>query len=639
MKRRLFFLIFLISALPVALTAQTVNVCTGQVRTVVNTPSDEMTFGSDGTTLTINGKTYSISDIDSIYIDDATMDDNTVTVTYNGNSAEVVIAGNVANYVTATVSGANVTLLQSADLTEEITYTLQGSSSNGSLYMDGELKATFVLNGLTLTSADSAAINIRDGKRISVELAEGTVNTLEDASGGSQKACFMVNGHTEFKGAGSLYLTGNTGHAFWGDEYVELKKTTGTIVVNSAVKDGFNINQYLEVKGGTLKISGVGDDGIQVSLTDDADDEYNGQIIISGGTLDITVTAAASKGMKCEGQMSVSAGDITIKTTGNGTYDSTDKDVSGCAAIKADSLITIDGGTFTLTSTGTGGKGISSDTEIVINDGTFNITTTGKRYSYGSLTSSSKGIKADGNVTINGGDFTVTTSGGEGSEGIESKSTLYVTGGYIVCTSYDDALNASSSIRISGGNIYARSTTNDGIDSNGTIYISGGVVIACGATQPEGGIDVDNGTFSITGGTVIGLGGETSTPTSSVTTQPVIILSGSSYTQNSYITLNASDGTNILAFRVPTSYNQATLLLSHASLSTGSTYTISSGATVSGGTEWEGLTTDATVSGGTSVASLTLSSIVTTSGNTGGWGGGGGGGGGGGWGGGGGGRW
>ena len=639
MKRRLFFLIFLIAALPVTLTAQTVNVCTGQVRTVVNTPSDEMTFGSDGTTLTINGKTYSISDIDSIYIDDATMDDNTVTVTYNGNSAEVVIAGNVANYVTATVSGANVTLLQSADLTEEITYTLQGSSSNGSLYMDGELKATFVLNGLTLTSADSAAINIRDGKRISVELVEGTVNTLEDASGGSQKACFMVNGHTEFKGAGSLYLTGNTGHAFWGDEYVELKKTTGTIVVNSAVKDGFNINQYLEVKGGTLKISGVGDDGIQVSLTDDADDEYNGQIIISGGTLDITVTAAASKGMKCEGLMTVSAGDITIKTTGNGTYDSTDKDVSGCAAIKADSLITIDGGTFTLTSSGTGGKGISSDTEIVINDGTFNITTTGKRYSYGSLTSSSKGIKADGNVTINGGDFTITTSGGEGSEGIESKSTLYVTGGYIVCTSYDDALNASSSIRISGGNVYARSTTNDGIDSNGTIYISGGVVIACGATQPEGGIDVDNGTFSITGGTVIGLGGETSTPTSSVTTQPVIILSGSSYTQNSYITLNASDGTNILAFRVPTSYNQATLLLSHASLSTGSTYTISSGATVSGGTEWEGLTTDATVSGGTSLASLTLSSIVTTSGNTGGWGGGGGGGGGGGWGGGGGGRW
>lgn len=146
-----------------------------------------------------------------------------------------------------------------------------------------------------------------------------------------------------------------------------------------------------------------------------------------------------------------------------------------------------------------------------------------------------------------------------------------------------------------------------------TITVSGGTTIAVGTSQPEEGFDCDENTFTITGGTLIGLGGGSSTPTSSTTTQPVFLVGGSSLTKNTYFSVNSSTGTNILAFQTPVALNQYTLLVSSPSLSKGSTYTVRTGATVSGGTNFDGYVTGATVSGGTSLASLTLSSYVTTS--------------------------
>lgn len=622
--RKCFILLSVISLLGLKASAQTLNVCTGNVTTAVTASADEMAFSDSGSSVTIGSKTFSVSDIDSIYVDDSSVADNTVSVSYSGTSAKVVVAGNIAQYLTVSITNAHVAIAQSEDVSEEITYTLSGSSTDGSFYMSGKLKSTLVLNGLTLANADSAAINIQNGKRIAVELADGTTNTLSDGANGDQKACFMVKGHTEFKGGGSLTLVGNAKHAFWGGEYVELKNTTGSITITSAAKDGMNINQYFEQKGGTVTISGTGDDGIQVSATDDTDDEQNGQAIISGGTLNIDITATAAKGLKCDSLLTISGGTINITTSGGSEYDSDDNDVSGCSAIKADGNVNITGGTLTLKSTGAGGKGLSSDGDITIDDGDITVTTTGKQYVYGSLDTSPKGIKADGNLTINGGTINVTTSGGEGSEGIESKATMTITGGEIIVNSYDDCLNATSHIGISGGKVYAVSTGNDAIDSNGTMSISGGVVIACGTSAPEAGFDCDENTFTITGGTIIGIGGETSTPTSSTTTQPVMILGGQSLTKGQYLAVALSGSTtSVLTFSLPQTWREATILVSDSSLTKGCTYTISSGVTVSNADEWQGYASGSTISGGSTLASMTLSSTITSQGTNNGGGGGG----------------
>ncbi len=390
---------------------------------------------------------------------------------------------------------------------------------------------------------------------------------------------------------------------------MERKQSAGSITSTAAKKDGFNINQYFEMKGGTVTISGTGDDGIQVSATDDSTDENNGQVIISGGTLIGTITAAAAKGVKSDDAMTITGGTITITTTGAGAYDSSDKDAKGCCALKADGALTIDDGTFTLKSTGTGGKGISGDTNVTINGGAITITTTGGECSYSSEnTALPKGRKADNNLTINGGTLTITTSGGEGAEGMESKNTLTINDGTIIITAYDDAINASKNVTINGGNVYAYASNNDGIDSNGTLTVTGGVTLAIGTTSPEDGFDCDNNTFTITGGVLIGMGGDSSTPTASKCTQCVYLLSNKSYTKGKYLTLEDSSGNNIFAFYLPRTYSSAKLLVSCPSMTKGSKYVLRTGATVSGGTAWQGYTTGATVTGGTSISSFTLSS-------------------------------
>lgn len=116
-----------------------------------------MTY-SDGTFLTVMGKSWDIAVIDSITVDNSEVTDNAVDITYNGASAHVTVAGNVAPKLAVTVSGADVSVIAAADLQEEVFYTLSGTSDDGSFFMDGEFKATVTLNNLSLSNRRAGAI-------------------------------------------------------------------------------------------------------------------------------------------------------------------------------------------------------------------------------------------------------------------------------------------------------------------------------------------------------------------------------------------------------------------------------------------------------------------------------------------------
>ena len=351
---------------------QTMWVVTGDVSWAFTTSQLETMPYENGTSFTAQGKTFNIADVDQIYVDNTPVPDNTVKVTYNGNTAKVIVAGNIAKNLTASVNGAHVVALQDADVAEEITYTLAGSSTNGSFYQDGEFKATVQLNGLTLNNPDSAAINIRDGKRIAVELVEGTTNNLTDGTNGSQKGCFAVKGHTEFKGAGILNITGNSSHAFWGKEYVEVKKTVGEINILGSKGDGFNINQYYLQNGGKVTVKNVADDGIQVSYeTDDndqivEDEENTGEVTLKDGTLDMTMTSAGGKGIKAASSFIMLKG--TLKMVQSGNLVAGDGDIDYGTCVKAGGDILIHGGNVDLTNTAQGGKGLNADGTITIDE-------------------------------------------------------------------------------------------------------------------------------------------------------------------------------------------------------------------------------------------------------------------------------
>ncbi len=601
--------------------AQTLNVVSGNVTYAFPaTQTGTMTY-QDGETLTIMGKTFSAADITKMYVDNSEVTDNSVGVSYSGTTATVTVAGNVAQYVTPTITGAHVSIVQSSEVSDdvcgEITYTLAGSSTDGEFTMEGSYKATLELNGLTLTNPSGAPINIQNGKRIDLSVKKGTENTLTDASSGDWKGCIVCKGHLELKGKGTLNVYGNTAHAIYAKEYVEMKNCTVNVL--SAVKDGINCNQYFLMESGSLNISGVEDDGVQVSYKDDSDreEEDTGTLTITGGTVNIAVTGTASKGLKAEGDLTVSDGTLSISTSGDGTWDSDDQKTKAASCISADGNIQIDGGTLSLTSSGSGGKGINGDGTLVINGGTITISTTGGLFAYVNGTtytnytgntdnldsdykSSPKGMKIDGNVEINSGTVNVTTTG-NGAEGIESKAVLTINDGTIVVNAYDDAINSSSHMYIKGGDITVVASNNDGLDSNGNMYISGGTIKAFGTKAPECGIDAneeDGYTVIFTGGTLLAVGGGNSVPSTSESTQPYVTTT-LSVSASSEIAIK-SGSTTLATFTVPSNYSSgssgggggfggmngpggggnsgSSILISCPSLSSGSSYTVTCGS-------------------------------------------------------------
>ena len=405
--------------LTIAAAAQTLNVQVGSV--TYQFPASqcgEMTY-SDGATLTIMGKAFALSDISSMTVDDTKVTDNLVSIVYSGSSAAVTVAGNVAQYVEPTISGAYVSIAQSNTAAvdkDEITYQLSGSSTDGQFALSGNYKCTVALAGIDLTCKTGAAIDIANGKRIQLSAKKDTENSLADCANGSQKACVYSKGQLQLQGNGTLNVVGNTKHAIKSGDYITVKNLT--LNITSAVGDGINCEEYLQVKSGTVTISGVGDDGIQCDLggdtstgeTTDHEDEDSGNIYLEGGTISINCTAKDVKGVKGAGDVNISDGIINITTSG--------REAEG---MQSKGALNISGGHVTVNAYD---DAINSAQDLTISGG----------YVYARATNND-GIDANGNCYIKGG--VVYAIGASSPEvaidaNSEEQKKLYVSGGTIV---------------------------------------------------------------------------------------------------------------------------------------------------------------------------------------------------------------
>ncbi len=496
--------------LTIAVGAQTLNVKVDNVTyQFPAAQTGDMTY-ADGTTLSIMGRNFTLSDISSMTVDDTEVTDNLVSIVYSTDGdASVTVAGNVAQYVTPTVNGNHVTIEQTntdAVDDDEITYQLSGESSDGSLTMSGSYKCTVSLAGVTLTNPSGAAITITNSKRIQLSAKSGTENTLTDCASGSQKACIYSKGQLQLQGRGTLNVVGNTGHGIKSASYIYIKNLT--LNITSAVSDALNCEEYFQMESGTVTLSGMGDEGIQCDLdgdtstgeTTDHEDEDSGNIYLEGGTLTITAAATAAKCVKSEGNIIVSGGTYTVNA--NGAIDTSDtSDLSYTSGFKADGDFTQTGGSIAINVNGTAGRGISvagTFTSAESSTGTLTIINKGALASSGSTYfATAKGIKA-GVVAINDGTINVTMSGAS-AKGIQSDSddgtgNMSITGGTITVTTsgagaYDGVekdskgsacLKSDNNMTISGGTFTLKSTGTGGkcIKSNATLGISGGSISA-----------------------------------------------------------------------------------------------------------------------------------------------------------------
>lgn len=406
-----------VAALGIALSAaaQTLNINQGSVTYAVPAAITGDAVLSAGS-LTIGQKTYDVASISSIVVDDTEVSDNSVKVKYDGNTAHVLIAGNIAHLVSATVNGAHVAFVQDKAVAEEITYTLSGTSEDGSFYMDGSYKCCIELKGLNLHNPDSAAININDGKRVNISLKKSTENFLsdglrgEDDGSNAHKACVYVKGHPEFSGSGSVVINGNVKHGICSNEYCQVKASVGSITVNSK-GDGFHVCQYYQQDGGVVVVNASGD-GIDSGIKEG--ETEGGNIVLNDGQLTIVSDGDANRGIKAAGAIEINAGTIDVTVKGDAVYDEAEADASSSAAIKG-ALFTMNNGTVTLLATGKGGKLVNSDGTVTINGGKISGAACGDIYVYdATVDSKAHGIKSDADIIINGGEVYIAASEDEG---------------------------------------------------------------------------------------------------------------------------------------------------------------------------------------------------------------------------------
>ena len=634
MKHTLLTVILMVMAM--AVQAQTMNVVTGNVTYQFPVAqAGDMIYSNSGQTLTVNGKAFAVSDITKIYVDESEVKDNHVMVDYNGTSAAVAISGNVASYVSATVSGAHVSISQTntADVDgDEIEYVLSGNSGDGNFELSGSYKCTITLSGLTLTNPSGAAINITNKKRIQISAKKGTENTLTDGANGAQTGCIYSKGQIQLQGNGTLNVSGLTKHAIKSGDYITVKNLT--LNITKAVKDGINCNKYFQMKSGTVSISGVGDDGIQVELeedddvtgeTEDHEDENSGTLYVDGGTLTIKNSAAptiengdvkSAKGLNalC---MALNAGNISITMSGNASKaircgDGT-KSTSGGGGGWGP------GGGWGGPGGGMGGRTTWSNVTGYYTQGkpdgtgpTLTITQTGGTYN----SSSAKAIKAICAVTIYGGETTINTTK-NGAEGLESKTSIDIRGGrhYLKC--YDDCINSTGKVYFNGGVTVCYSTGNDAVDSNagttGAITIGDGVVFAYMTKgDPDEGLDCDNNNYIQITGTGIGIsaGGKQSGTSGTISGAKqgyAFLTKPSSYATKTYYTLADAQGNNLVTYSFEATVKNSLSLITATGMTSKGSYTIKSSTTepTDATTAFHGLYLGSSASGNTTVATFT----------------------------------
>lgn len=390
------------------------------------------------------------------------------------------------------------------------TYVFSGDCDNGSITVKkGVTGVTIVLNGLTLTNDDSAAITLNKTAEASLIAAAGTTNTVADTEGSSdENAAVKVKSGAALAigGTGTLTVDGNAKNGIKGAADAVITVAEVKLNINAA-DDGLSCDDELNITGGTLSIT-AGGDAVKASpdTGENPDTTSLGNVTISGGTLTLN---AAADGIQADGDLTISGGTFHVKTNGGHTTALTD-DSASCKGFKAGKTLTVTGGTLTVDSAD---DALHANTDVTISGGTLTLAT------------GDDGVHADNDLVIGtkGASSTSTpriniTASYEGLEG----TTVTVYSGDIDVAASDDGVNAANStlgersdkyaINIAGGDLYIDAGS-DGLDSNNDISMTGGKVEVYGAdAMMDAAIDYD-GTFTLSGGTLFGAGMEPSAGT------------------------------------------------------------------------------------------------------------------------------
>ncbi len=289
------------------------------------------------------------------------------------------------------------------------TYIVSGSCQNGSITVKkGVTGVTLVLSGLTLTADGTAAIACNKSSGVTIVAQDGTTNILSDTETNNDDS-YPDNTNAEnavikckdgsqvtLCGSGSLTVNANGKNGIKsgattdeeGEAWLVIRDLTLTI--SAPVNDAINAEASLTILSGDLTID-AGGDAVH-------SDYY--LTVGAAGTDGPTITVnSCNEGLEAA-DLSIASGNITIHA-GDDCLNAANSDLTGYAF-----TLSISGGTLVMDTTS--GDGIDSNGTLSISGGTVVVWT--------NSTADNQPLDADGTLSITGG--TVLAAGGSAGMGL-----------------------------------------------------------------------------------------------------------------------------------------------------------------------------------------------------------------------------
>lgn len=301
------------------------------------------------------------------------------------------------------------------DITEEGVYVLSGTAQDCTVKVsaDDTAKVQLVLDSVSITNEDFPAIYVVSADKVFVTTT-GSGNTL------SVTGAFISDGDTNtdavifskddlvLNGTGTLNVVSKSGNGITCKD--DLKVTGGTYNVTAAL-DAFEANDSISVCDGVFTVN-TNKDGFHCE-----NDEAEGTVTITGGTFTVN---AKSDGIQATALLQIDGGALTVTASegleasyiriNDGTVSITANDdgvnVSNKSASVSTPTFEMNGGSLTVTMSGSDVDGIDANGNIVITGGTIDITYPQQ--------GSSEAFDYDGTADFDGG--TVIINGQEVSE-------------------------------------------------------------------------------------------------------------------------------------------------------------------------------------------------------------------------------
>ena len=474
-------------------------------------------------------------------------EDGATRISLSDDGCAVDGAGAVADGTTVTITAGG-------------TYVLTGQISAGQVVVnaDGE-KVQLVLDGVSVTSADSAAILVRAAKKVWLTLADGTQNKLATSGSFAEDDEYSIDGAVWCKsdltinGTGALKVSSAEGHGIVCKD--ELALVSGDVEVEAA-RHAVQAQDAACVVAGTWSLT-AGTDGIHCGDDDDAE---KGSVLIVGGTVSID---AASDGVDAANVLEVDGGEVTVSAGDDGLH--------------SERALQVDGGTVTVTKSYEGLEGST----VTVNGGVIDVTSsddgvnaagdpTGDSSAEATDTGAS-GPEADGEqheVAANSGQ--APTGDGQAPEGADAQAPTGAGGqapGAGGAMDYD----STARVTINGGELTIQAG-GDGIDSNGDLTVTGGETCVFGPTSDgDGSLDFA-GTGTVTGGVVMCAGSSGMAQNfGDASTQGSMLVSANGQVGDA-IQLADEDGNVLASCEARTSYS--CVLVSAPGIESGKSYTL-----------------------------------------------------------------